>query len=162
MNTFLPRSNDRQIMQKHFCVGCFVYDRKEKKFLLVYHKKLKKWLQPGGHIEPDEDPEEAVLREVFEETGLRINLFGKRYPRETDFILPLAVQKDIIEPGHQHIVFIYAGEPTAGSRQIKVNSIEVNDVKWFTLEEISQNDFNTFNDVTTWCRYIYSNYYPDT
>lgn len=149
---------DKPVTQKHFCVGCFVYDRKDKKFLLVHHKKLKKWLQPGGHIEPNEDPEQAVLREVFEETGLRVNLFGKRYPRETDFILPLAVQKDIIEPDHQHVVFIYAGEPVPDSGQIIINRIEVDDVKWFTLENIAAGDFSTFDDVVAWCRHIYNNY----
>jgi 8-oxo-dGTP pyrophosphatase MutT (NUDIX family) len=38
--------------------------------LLVQHKKIGKWLQPGGHIELDEDPLEALWREIEEETGL--------------------------------------------------------------------------------------------
>ncbi len=37
------------------------------KVLLIYHKKLDKWLPIGGHIELDEDPEEALFREVKEE-----------------------------------------------------------------------------------------------
>jgi 8-oxo-dGTP pyrophosphatase MutT (NUDIX family) len=38
--------------------------------LLHRHKRLGLWLQPGGHIDPDEEPEDAAVREVREETGL--------------------------------------------------------------------------------------------
>ena len=38
--------------------------------LLHFHKKLRLWLQPGGHIEPNEAPWDAAPREVLEETGL--------------------------------------------------------------------------------------------
>lgn len=80
-------------MKKHFCVSVYVYNPKNSKFLLVKYRKAGKWLQPGGHVEPNEDPEEAALRETFEETGLRVKLVGKRFPRKQDFILPLALQK---------------------------------------------------------------------
>jgi 8-oxo-dGTP pyrophosphatase MutT (NUDIX family) len=40
-------------------------------FLLVHHRKLGRWLQPGGHTEPaDASVYDAALREVREETGL--------------------------------------------------------------------------------------------
>ena len=38
--------------------------------LLHWHKRLQQWMPPGGHIEPNEDPVQAALREVREETGL--------------------------------------------------------------------------------------------
>jgi 8-oxo-dGTP pyrophosphatase MutT (NUDIX family) len=40
--------------------------------VLHRHKRLGIWMQPGGHIEPDEDPWEAAARETHEETGLRV------------------------------------------------------------------------------------------
>ena len=43
----------------------------ENKVLLVHHKKLKTWIAPGGHIELDEDPIQALWREITEETGLK-------------------------------------------------------------------------------------------
>jgi len=43
------------------------------KVLLIEHSKLKKWLFPGGHIEPNEIPDDAVIREVKEETNLDIS-----------------------------------------------------------------------------------------
>ena len=38
--------------------------------LLHWHAKVQAWLPPGGHVEPNEDPVQAVLREVLEETGI--------------------------------------------------------------------------------------------
>ena len=81
-------------MEKHFCVSVYVYDEKEQKVLLVKHKKMGLWVQPGGHVEPNESMEEAAIREVYEETGLTVELLGKRVPRDCDYILPLAIQKN--------------------------------------------------------------------
>ena len=93
-------------MIKHFCVSVYVFNPKSKNFLMVNHKKLGKWVQPGGHIELNEDPEEASLREVFEETGIKVKLIGKRYPREEDYITPIAIQKNIVKENHIHIINI--------------------------------------------------------
>ena len=62
---------------RHFCASVFVIDRNKKKILLVKHKKFNKWVQPGGHIEENETPEETAIREVYEETGLRVKLLGE-------------------------------------------------------------------------------------
>ena len=55
-------------MKKHFTATAFVV--RGDATLLHWHKRLAQWLPPGGHIEPDEEPAEAALREVREETGL--------------------------------------------------------------------------------------------
>ena len=38
--------------------------------LLIYHPYIKQWMQPGGHIDNGEEPIEAAIREVYEETGV--------------------------------------------------------------------------------------------
>ena len=43
-------------MSKQICASCYVVDFKSKELLMIYNKKLGKWLQPGGHIEHDETP----------------------------------------------------------------------------------------------------------
>src|SRR5439155_68249 len=55
-------------MMRHFTATAFVVDGP--RTLLHWHKRLQQWMPPGGHIEADEDPAQAVLREVAEETGL--------------------------------------------------------------------------------------------
>ena len=47
-------------------------DASRRLVLLHRHRRLGIWLQPGGHVEPDERPEDAALRETVEETGFRV------------------------------------------------------------------------------------------
>ena len=61
-----------------FTVAIFVVH--DEKILLVHHRKLDQWLPLGGHIELDEDPEQAALREAREECGFEVELLGERPP----------------------------------------------------------------------------------
>lgn len=55
----------------HFTASAFVTSPERDAVLLIHHRKLGRWLQPGGHFEPsDRDPAAAALRELVEETGL--------------------------------------------------------------------------------------------
>jgi len=55
----------------HFTASAFVLCPKRQNLLLIYHSKLERWLQPGGHVDPeDTDILAAAAREVSEETGL--------------------------------------------------------------------------------------------
>ena len=60
---------------RHFTVAVFVVW--EGKVLLHRHRKLGMWLPPGGHIERDELPDDAAVREVLEETGVEVELVGR-------------------------------------------------------------------------------------
>src|SRR4030042_2977728 len=59
---------------RHFTVWATIV--RKNKWLLHFHKSLKKWLPIGGHIDRDELPEEAALREAKEESGLEIKLYN--------------------------------------------------------------------------------------
>ena len=85
--------------------------------LLHKHKKLGRWFPCGGHIEADELPDEAALREVLEESGVPVALVGERAlpltePRQ--LVRPRGVQLEAITEGHEHIDLIYFAKPTAG------------------------------------------------
>lgn len=82
--------------------------------LLHKHKKLGHWFPPGGHVEPNELPDDAAVREVLEESGVPVALIGERAlplaePRQ--LVRPRGVQLETIMPGHEHIDMIYFARP---------------------------------------------------
>jgi 8-oxo-dGTP pyrophosphatase MutT (NUDIX family) len=99
------------VPSRDFTVAVLVV--RDQRILLHWHAKLSRWLPPGGHIEPDELPDEAALREVMEETGVEaelvlaplnsIDLPGQ--PRQ--LARPLGIQLADIGPDHQHIDLVY-------------------------------------------------------
>lgn len=66
---WLPRPFDRDADPAHVTASAIVLDAGGR-VLLHRHRRLGRWLQPGGHLEPAEDPHAAALRETAEETGV--------------------------------------------------------------------------------------------
>jgi len=116
---------------------------------MIFHKKLQKWIPPGGHIEPNEGPVEAALREVMEETGISVELLGERLPRKSDMVNPYAMQSNIVSENHIHMDFIYLGV-VEDSELVELSNDEDLLMKWFTVEEIMEANFNTFEETVTW------------
>lgn len=83
------------------------------KVLLRMHEKYGIWLPPGGHIELDEDPVQAVVREVKEESGLDIVLwdgnkkFSIEQNGEVELIPPMSLHRHPISATHTHINLAY-------------------------------------------------------
>jgi len=127
---------------RHFCASAYIIDPSTLKILLVKHKKYGKWVQPGGHIEHDEFPEEAAIREAYEETGIKIKLLGERFPREEDFITPIGVQKNRTNTGI-HIDFLYPAVPIK-EQELQISNESTN-IGWFTREELEK--INVFPDI---------------
>ena len=102
-------------LTRDFTVAVFVVHRD--RVLLHRHRKLGLWLPPGGHIEPNELPDEAAVREVEEEAGIAVELTGGRgldrdlpdEPRQ--LVRPEGIQLELIAPGHEHIDLIYFARP---------------------------------------------------
>jgi 8-oxo-dGTP pyrophosphatase MutT (NUDIX family) len=119
-----PSSPAGTAVTRDFCVAVFVVHAG--RVLLHYHRKLGRWLPPGGHIEPNELPDEAAVREVWEETGVEIALLGTppipadgpELPRQLR--RPAGIQLEDIAPGHQHIDLVYfaTGHPAAPRDQV--------------------------------------------
>ncbi len=99
-------------MRRHFTATGFVVQGD--RTLLHWHKRLQQWMPPGGHIEPDEDPVQAVLREIREETGVAAEVIysvpSLPFPYPGQLQPPYTILlEDSPEPGepHQHIDLIY-------------------------------------------------------
>lgn len=130
-------------MDIHFCATACIINPQDEKILFIHHKKLNKWLFVGGHIEPNEDPESAVIREAKEETNLDIDLLGERYPRKEDFITPFALQRNIVKENHIHMDLFYVAI-AKNVELIKPKEDEVLNYKWFSKDEILTDSFDTF------------------
>jgi ADP-ribose pyrophosphatase YjhB (NUDIX family) len=97
------------------------------KVLFRFHDKHRLWLVPGGHIELDELPEDAAVREVKEETGLDVVLyqaddvpvFEETAGASADYrelSRPLFMNIHKVSPTHRHLSLVYAA--TAASDEI--------------------------------------------
>jgi 8-oxo-dGTP pyrophosphatase MutT (NUDIX family) len=136
---------------RDFTVAVFVVH--DGRILLHFHPKLAKWLPPGGHIEPDELPDEAALREVVEEAGLEIRLVGGRglahdYPGQpTQLVVPAGIQLEYIAPGHEHIDLVYFAVP---ARTIDGTLPDADDAfEWIAPDDLG--DRPVSDEVRDWC-----------
>jgi 8-oxo-dGTP pyrophosphatase MutT (NUDIX family) len=124
-----------------FCVEVFIVHKN--KVLLRMHDKFKYWLSVGGHIELDEDPNMAAVREVKEEVGLDIKLSGHaRSVVENDLgfrelIPPRFLGRHIVNPTHDHIMFVYFATSETDVIADSTSDHERAETKWFTMEELS-------------------------
>lgn len=143
-------------MTRHFCASVFAIDPTNKKMLLVHHKKFNKWVQPGGHIEDNETPEETAVREVYEETGVKVKLLGDRFPREDDFIRPLGIQCNRNLKGDMHIDIIYVAVAN-GNNELVLNDEESNDIGWFSRQDLE--NIPVFPDIKITMDHILKEYF---
>ena len=102
---------------RHFTATGFVVH--EGGVLLHWHPKVRAWLPPGGHVDPNEDPVQAVLREIEEETGIRARVVPTgptirlEYPTQVAPPYTIMVEDihDPVDGFHQHIDMIYFCRP---------------------------------------------------
>lgn len=137
-------------MNREFCASIFVIDPNTKKILLVKHREFKKWVQPGGHLEYNETPEETAVREVYEETGIKVKILGDRFPREDDFIRPLGIQCNR-KDGYMQIDVLYYGIPIGNTDPV-VDDEETIAARWFSREELDE--LNVFEDIKITMDYL--------
>jgi 8-oxo-dGTP pyrophosphatase MutT (NUDIX family) len=97
---------------RHFTATTFIVHDRD--VLLHLHPKQKLWLPPGGHIERDELPHVAAVREVEEETGLRVRLHSEAQSAQLAVRMdcgvipqPAFILIEDINPFHQHLDFVY-------------------------------------------------------
>lgn len=110
--------------------------------LLVQHPRYNKWLPIGGHIELDEDPEQALYREIIEETGLQVSILSSKpavTSPETKFIIqPNYVDVHEANMPHKHICFIYFGK---AANDQAVLSDEHLAMRWVALEDLGSDEY---------------------
>ena len=130
------------------------------KVLMVHHKELKMWLPVGGHIEPDEDPEEALFREINEEAGLQpsqVEILESR-PELPDGELktvkfipaPSYIDRHRINDVHQHVSLVYFAR--SNTHEVKLAEQEHHKIRWFAENELDDPTFQLTPAMKLYCR----------
>jgi 8-oxo-dGTP pyrophosphatase MutT (NUDIX family) len=115
----------------HFTASAFVVSLDRTSLALIHHRRLGRWLQPGGHMEPgDVTAQAAASREVLEEIGVQATLLA-----------PLIFDIDVhdipahgSEPGHEHFDLRFAFEADL----VELNSgAGVKGAAWVPLNDVT-------------------------
>lgn len=110
--------------------------KKDNKYLLVQEAQEKcrgKWNIPAGHLDPNESVFEGAKREIFEESGLEVELTG------------IVLIGNRVMEDDELLGLVFSTEITGG--EIKINPREILDIKWFTYDEIlnMKDELRTYN-----------------
>lgn len=110
--------------------------KKDNKYLLVQEAQEKcrgKWNIPAGHLDPNESVFEGAKREIFEESGLEVELTG------------IALIGNRVMEDDELLGLVFSTEITGG--EIKIDPREILDIKWFTYDEIlnMKDELRTYN-----------------
>lgn len=105
------------------------------RFLLIKNKRSSNWGFPKGHMEIGETKRQTAIREVFEETGIRINIVDGFYS-ESDYKIANKIQKNVV-------IFLATTDDT----QTKIQREEADDYAWLTYEKALKR-LNFENDKT--------------
>lgn len=119
----------RDTLVGHITTSCVLTDLTQNYFLLIWHAKLQRWLQPGGHCEPTDDTlQSSALRELLEETGLsaaQVRLVSERIFDIDVHAIPARGR----EPEHWHydLRFHFGLVPAANMNSDNVNGANMNE-----------------------------------
>lgn len=115
----------------HFTASGFVVSPDGSSLLLIHHRRLDRWLQPGGHIDPeDTSPIAAAAREVLEETGVAVEpILAGLIDLDIHPIPPRSP-----EPAHEHFDLRFAFRALD---ETLVADDEVFDAKWVPWDDLS-------------------------
>ena len=93
-----PDCSERSCRVGHVTGSAWIVNRTGDRVLLTHHRKLGRWLQPGGHCDGDPDTLEVALREAREESGLDVRALDEAIFDLDVHLIPARTG----EPAHYH------------------------------------------------------------
>lgn len=127
---------DRRRWDGHLTGSAFILDASGERLLLLFHRKLDRWLQPGGHGEPGEtDPLAVSRREALEESGIE----GLSLHPATPSLFDVDVHEIPArgeEPAHEHLDIRYLFVAPEGAR-LAPGEGESRKLAWVPLAEVA-------------------------
>lgn len=134
-----PDCFERSLLHAHVTGSAWVVNPGRDKALLMHHKKLDRWFQPGGHADGDNDILRVALKETEEETGLpaaAIRLIDQQVFDVDVHTIPATPR----EPRHRHFDIRFLLEV---DDQIPVpGNDESHDILWVPLYQVSSYNSN--------------------
>ena len=130
LHTEAPFSRS-QFVPGHFTGSCFVVNPQRTAILLLQHRKLKKWLQMGGHCDGETNLEAVALREAQEETGSSSIRLMSSNVIDLDIHAIPPIKED---PSHLHYDFRFLAVCENPS-DLTRSEEETTDLQWFDWEE---------------------------
>lgn len=125
-----PGCCERSLQTGHLTGSAWLVSADGRRAALLYHRKLARWLQPGGHADGDSDLAAVALREAGEETGL----FGLRLSPEIFDLDRHQIPARGPEPAHWHYDMRFVVR--AGGGEVLVGNQESLDLAWFDIVEL--------------------------
>lgn len=138
------------MLERQYCASAYTIDFENKKVLLMYNKKLNKWLQPGGHIEGKETPKETAIRETYEETGIKIKIIGPSFDGKK--YQPVATERYINKVGDMIDIQFLAIPETK-----ELLNDENNKTMWFSIEDL-ENEESISTEIKIKIKKLYENF----
>lgn len=115
----------------------------DNQILLVEHPRYDKWLPIGGHIELDETPEQALFREIDEESGLNVRILSDKpdgdEPDQQYLLRPNYLDVHDANPPHRHVAFIYFGVSDSSAFR---KSAEHTDMRWVAADNLENPQYH--------------------
>lgn len=163
-------------MHKHLTASVFLFSwvRDIPHVALILHQSFGKWMIPGGHVEKYENPAEAAVREVKEETGLIISLFensignlSKSKKRSIGLVpTPLAILEELIpanldQEEHIHVDCLYLG--LLKTQSLNSSEFSAKQLRWIPLTSLHNLDmFEATRSLTPIFFEVWKNIKSDT
>lgn len=130
---------DRKNFTGHITASAFILNQEGDKLLLLKHKFLEKWLQPGGHVDAaDQSLLFAALREASEETGLgehQLQPFSSKVFDFDSHRIPENVKKQELPHYHHDLRFLFRTKDDS----ININTDESTGSRWVDFAELQNN-----------------------
>ena len=146
-------------MYKQFASGYLVH---KGKVLLVHNKSNNKWVPPGGHLENDETPDQAVIREMKEETSLDVEVipaYKSAFAGDDNSTpIPMPFNVDVVREDFDspRIGFYFYVKALGDPEKILIQDTEAFSFGWFTESEIE--NLKTYDQVKAIAKFVLKNY----
>lgn len=125
-----PDCFERSLLIGHVTGSAWVVSPDRQQTLLIHHRKLDRWLQPGGHADGDPNVAAVALREAQEETGLKSLLLAEPCIFDID-VHTIPARNNVPEHLHYDVRFLLEADPG----EPLGNSVEIKNIGWFSLDE---------------------------